>query len=292
MEVTVVGHGSLMSGRGLLFSGTLQVKDAFIVALKRCRRGFAKLSRYGDRFATDIEVQHFPLEGERVPLATSPSGDVETLALTVPLEDFLRLVKREGYRPDAMQRLVELAVAQKQPLAEFLCRLQTDVGDDVVAYRRQLFSLTGYTSPHYIPHPVRLTGDGAGLIFLAPGFEGTGAEEVVSVRQQTGIQEVMSICEAWRRKPNDDQVAYFLSCLLGGVHGVSVHDLLTSVSEEPGLVQLLQKRLLQELPDEMERFLAATSLPESIYRHTFGDHDARGRRSGLSTFLLSAQPKG
>ena len=43
MNVTVLGHGSLMSGRGLAFSGALQVNDAFVVALKHCTRGFPKL---------------------------------------------------------------------------------------------------------------------------------------------------------------------------------------------------------------------------------------------------------
>ena len=47
MDVTIIGHGSLMSGRGLSFSGTLHVREAFIVALAHCQRGFAKLSRYG-----------------------------------------------------------------------------------------------------------------------------------------------------------------------------------------------------------------------------------------------------
>ena len=139
MDITVIGHGSLMSGRGLAFSGTLQVKDAFIVALKRCRRGFAKLSRYGDRFATHIEAQQFPLEGWRVSPSTSPNDEVETLALTVSLEDFSRLVKREGYSPEAMQQLAELAREEKKLLADFLWGLQNDVGHDPVCLL--------YTSP-------------------------------------------------------------------------------------------------------------------------------------------------
>ena len=224
-----------MSGRGLTFSGTLQVKDAFIVALKHCRRGFAKLSRYGDRFATDIEAQQFPLEGERVSPSTAPNGEVETLALTVFLDDFSCLVKREGYSPEAMRQLTELAHKEKKPLADFLWGIQGDVGHDPVRYRRQLFALTGFTSPHYIPHPVRLAEVGYALIFLAPGFEGTGSDEVVSVRQQTKIPAVMNTSKTWRQKPNDDQLSYFLSCLLGGVHGVNVQDLLASVTDDPTL---------------------------------------------------------
>lgn len=278
-----------MSGRGLAFSGALQVKDAFIVALKHCRRGFAKLSRYGDRFATDLEVSQFPLEGGRVSPATAPNGEVETLALTVPLDDFSRLVKREGYKPEAMRRLAELALARERSLAEYLWELQTEAGCDRVAYRQRLFRLTAYTSPHYIPHPVRLVGGAYALIFLAPGFEGTGSDDVTSVRQQTGMREIMTTSETWRRKPNDDQLSYFLSCLLGGVHGISVHDLLKSVDEEPSLAALVRDRLTQERQREVERFVTVTHLPESLYRHAFGGVEERLTRSGLCAFLRPAR---
>jgi len=286
-DITVIGHGSLMSGRGLAFSGTLQVKDAFIVALKRCRRGFAKLSRYGDRFATDIETQQFPIEGRRVSLATPPNDEVETLALTVSFDDFLRLVKREGYSSEAMQQLAALADKENRSLADFLWGIHANVGYNPVMYRRQLFVLTGYTSPHYIPHPIRLTEGVYGLIFLAPGSEGTGSDDIVSVRQQTGIHAVMSMGETWKRKPNDDQLAYFLSCILGGVHGVNVQDLLESINEVPSLVCRLRERLTQELQEEVERFITVTNVPESVYRHTFGESEERLLRSGLHTFLLS-----
>jgi len=291
MDVTVIGHGSLMSGRGLAFSGTLHVKEAFIVALKNCTRGFAKLSRYGDRFATDIETPQFPLEGRRVASTTPTNGEVETLALTVSLEDFLRLVKREGYSPEVMQQLAEIANKENRTLADFLWQLQDDKGHDPVQYRRQLFTLTGYTSPHYIPHPVSLAPGGCGLIFLAPGFEGTGSDDIVSIRQQTGIQGVMNISETWKRKPNDDQLSYFLSCLLGGVHGVSVQDLLGSIHEEPSLAGLLRERLTRELHEEIARFMAVTNVPESVYRHTFGESEECFMRSGLRTFLLSGGPE-
>jgi hypothetical protein len=291
MDVTVLGHGSLMSGRGLAFSGALQVKEASIVALKNCTRGFAKLSRYGDRFATDVETQHFPIEGARVSLEAPTNSDVETLALTVPLADFLRLVKREGYTPEVMQQFAELAEKERQSLAEFLWHIQATSGNDPVLYRRQLCALTGYTSPHYIPHPVSFAHGGYGLIFLAPGFEGTGSDAVLSVRQQTGIRTVMSISETWRRKPNDDQLAYFLSCLLGGVHGVNVQDFLDSLHEVPSLAHRLCDQLTQELQEEVERFLSVTNVSESAYRRTFGEDGARLKRSGLHTFLLSEGAK-
>jgi hypothetical protein len=161
-----------------------------------------------------------------------------------------------------------------------------------VAYRRRLWELTGFTSSHYIPHPVQLAGGSRALIFVAPGFEGTGADEVISVRQETGIREMMNTCEAWRRKPNEDQLAYFLSCLLGGVHGIDVSDLLLSVKEEPSLAARLREGLNKGLAEELERFLLTTGLSHEDYRRTFSDPDAALGRSGLAEFLLSDQRNG
>jgi len=286
MEVTVIGHGSLMSGQGLSFSGTLQVKAAGIVALPGCVRGFAKLSRYGDRFATDVESHYWPLTGRPISPTTVPNGEVETLALTVSLEDFCRLVKREGYSPTAVHRLATAAQERGKSLANFLWQIHEEADHDRLVYRRQLWALTGFTSPHYIPHPVPLADGSCAVIFLAPGFEGTGADDVISVRQETGIQEVMDTCEAWQRKPNEDQLTYFLSCLLGGAHGVNVRDLLFPTHEDPSLIERLRERLMQSLVGEQDRFLAATSLSREQYQQAFGDADAALQRSGLAEFLF------
>ncbi|HEV8713590.1 MAG TPA: hypothetical protein VGX03_12280 [Candidatus Binatia bacterium] len=285
MDITVIGHGSLMSGLGLSSSGTFQVKHAGVVSLAGCRRGFAKLSRYGDRFATDLEVTQLPLEGGIVSPITPPCGAVEALALTVPLEDFSRLAKREGYSPTAVQRLAELTQAHGINLADLLWQVHAEARHDVVMYRRRLFALTGFTSPHYIPHPVRLVDAGYAVIFLAPGFEGTGADDVMSVRQETGIHSLMSTREAWRRKPNEDQLAYFLSCLLGGVHGIGMHDLLATISEEPTLATELISRLRQVMDKELERFLATIGLPPEDYHRSFGQPESALARSGLGDFL-------
>lgn len=285
MEVTVIGHGSLMSGRGLSFSGTLQVQAASIVALFGCMRGFAKLSRYGDRFATDVESLQWPVTGQFISPTIMPNGEVEALALTVPFEDFCRLVKREGYSPAAAQQLATEADARRQSLTDFLWSIDEEAAHDRVAYRRRLWELTGFTSPHYIPHPVRLADESCALIFLAPGTEGTGANDVIGVRQETGIQEIMNTSETWRRKPTEDQLAYFLSCMLGGVHGINVRDLLTPVREDVSLAQRLRGEILQHLLVEREQFLAVTGLSHEQYRHAFGEAEVALKRSGLADFL-------
>jgi len=285
MEVTVIGHGSLMSGRGLSFSGTFQIRTAHIVALDNCRRGFAKLSKYGDRFATDLELEQPALKGVIVSPQTAPDRRVEALGLRVSLEDCGRLVKREGYRPKAMLVLVEQARKHGLGVAEWLWQLAAEQAHDLAAYRRQLFLITGYTSPHYIPHPVRLAETGYALIFLAPGPLGTGTPDVVSIRQQTGINTILNTAETWRRKPNEDQTAYFLSCLLGGAHGINVRDFLVNVGDNRGLAEMLSQRIRPVLAEEVACFLQTTSLKPEQYMQAFGSPEAALHRSGLKGFL-------
>lgn len=287
MDVTVIGYGSLMSGRGLAASGRLRVQQASIVALPGCRRGFAKLSRYGDRFAMDLELERLPLRGYRIVPTAAPSSEVEALALTVSLADACRLAQREGYDPAVLQQLAQEAQAQGLTLAGFLWQLYSEAEYEVVPYRRRLFAITAFTSAHYIPHPVRLGDAETALVFLAPGFEGTGADEVISVRQRTGIRTVMRTEETWRRKPTEDQLTYFIDCLLGGRHGICVRDLLPAACTEPQLCAQLRAGLAAALVHEVDRFLAVTGLSWVQYQQAFGGVEDALVRSGLWELLQS-----
>ena len=290
MDVTLIGHGSLMSGRGLSRSGRLRVRCAGIVALRGCTRGFAKLSKYGDRLATDLELAHSALEADAVSPADQPDGRVEALGLRVSADDALRLVQREGYRPAAVQAVMERAEADGLNVAEWLWRLAAECGHEIAAYRGRLCALTGYTSPHYIPHPVRLRAGDSGLhdyalLFLAPGRHGTGSPDVTSVRERTGIDGLFTTDEAWRRKPNAGQLAYVVSCLLAGVHGIDVRDLLTGVAPQTDLARRLAEGIRAEADGEAACFLETTGLSPAAYVRAFGGGRGALRRSGLGGFL-------
>ena len=287
MEVTVIGHGSLMSGRGLSFSGTFQMRTAYIVALDHCRRGFAKLSKYGDRFATDLELEQPALEGAVVSPQTAPDGRVEALGLASRWKTVAAWSNEKGIGQRPMLTLVERAQKHGLGVAEWLWQLAAEQAHDLAAYRRRLFLMTDYTSPHYIPHPVRLAEAGYALIFLAPGPRGTGTPDVVSVRQQTGITTILNTTETWRRKPNEDQMAYFLSCLLGGAHGINVRDFLASVGENRDLAETLSQRIRSVLAEEVACFLQTTGLEPEPYTQAFGSPEAALRRGGLGDFLES-----
>ena len=286
-DVLVIGYGSLMSGLGLEPFGNLRVRGAARVALLNARRGFGKFSQHGDRFAMVLEADypHQPLEARALAPDAPPSEGPEGVLLLLQPSDLARLSDREGYSSGALQRLREEARLARQDLAEFLWALFVAAELNLAAFRQRLFKLVGYTSPHYIPHPVRLDASRVALTFLAPGREGSGSERVVPVRVRTGTTTLMTLPDAWRRKPNRTQLAYFLACLLGGAHGIAVHDLLEPLADERGLGLRIRGALGDELRHEVARFLTATGLDTSSYWQAFGPPTQALRRGGIEEFL-------
>lgn len=286
----MIGYGSLMSGFGLLNFGRLRVRAAARVALQNARRGFAKFSQHGDRFALALEPMRHdqPIEARTLPPDAPVSADLEGISLLVPPNDFGRLCDREGYSSGAVQRLRQEAAARREDLGAYLWAIFADAGHEIPAFRQELFKLVGYTSPHYVPHPVRLDGNRFAVTFLAPGREGSGSERVVPVRVRTGNDALLSAPEAWRRKPNQSQLQYFATCFLGGLHGIGVQDLLAPLAEERGLADRLRRIIAGEQPHELARFLDMTGLDHAAYWNAFGPPTQSLRRSGLEQFLRAA----
>src|SRR5436853_7254410 len=93
---TVIAYGSLMSGLGLASLAPLPVTDAYRVRLHGCRRGFGKLSQYGDRFAMVLE----PFTSETVIRATgvtdstpTTDGGIDAIALTLRVPELARVAQ-------------------------------------------------------------------------------------------------------------------------------------------------------------------------------------------------------
>jgi hypothetical protein len=286
-DVLVIGYGSLMSGLGLQPLGRLRVRAVARLALVNARRGFGKFSQHGDRFAMVLETAdpRQPLEARWLP-SDAPAGELpEGLGLVLQPNDLARLAEREGYSSGAIQRLRDEAARQKLGLAAFLWTQLEAASHDVVGFRQRLFRLVGYTSPHYVPHPVRLDGQRFGLTFVAPGREGSGSDRVVPVRARTGQLAVMSLTEAWHRKPNRTQLAYFTMCLLAGVHGIFIGDLLVALEADPSLRDRLRPLIAAEQRHELARFLDATGLDHTAYWQAFGPPTQALRRSSLEALL-------
>ncbi len=264
--ITVIGYGSLMSGLGLARFGTLAVTGIGRVRLHGCTRGFGKFSMYGDRFAMIVEATAptAPLRAETIAASNEDHTGVEALALTVALPEFIAIAAREGYASDACWALARQAEGAGRDLAQHLWALLEQAAFDQVAYRRVLFAATGYTSPHYIPHPVATDGAPA-IAFLAPGTEGSGADHVVPIRVQSTVTRVLSLPEVWRIKPNADQLDYITMCLLGEVHGVSLADVYGNLADNLPLLNRVRERVVEEAPTEPERFRAMLKLSAETY---------------------------
>ncbi|MBI1813991.1 MAG: hypothetical protein HYR72_03355 [Deltaproteobacteria bacterium] len=269
--LTLIAYGSLMSGFGLAHLGTLPVVAARPVRLHNCRRGFGKVSQYGDRLAMILEPvrANEPIGASYVDESRDERDGIDALALTISLDDFTRVAVREGYLADAIQTLAARARAAGQSVAEYLWQQLVANHFDRARYRRALFAAVEYTSPHYIPHPVALTGTEPALTFLAPGLEGSGSDGVTPVRVATGVTDCLSAVEAWRRKPNASQLDYFAMCLLAEVHHISLADVTNGLDAEPVLIERLRERLDRERGNEHARFRTALCLSEAAYTNAF-----------------------
>ncbi len=286
-DVAVIGYGSLMSGLGLLAFGRLRVSAAARVAVANARRGFGKFSQHGDRFAMVLEPirPDQPIEARTLAADAPPSGGAEGVGLWMRPNDLARLCDREGYSSGAIQRLRQEAAGRQQNVAALLWTLLEQAGFAIAPFRQRLFKLIGYTSPHYVPHPVRLDTDEYAITFLAPGREGSGSPTVVPVRVRTGNTELMSAPDVWQLKPNRTQLAYFTACLLGGLHGVGLQDLLAPLAPAAALSERLRAAIRTEQQQELARFLDMTGLDHTAYWQHFGPPTQSVRRSGLEGFM-------
>lgn len=255
-----------MSGLGLEREGSLPVIDARRVRLHNARRGFGKLSQYGDRYAMVLEPLQ-PGEPIRAELIGSAARDrvlPEAIALTVTAPQFARLAQREGYRADALLQHVG-----DGNVAAALWDLSARHRHDLASYRRALRDAISYASGHYIPHPL-LLGDAPALTFLAPGVEGSGDVAVVPIRVASGMTGSLSLAEAWQRKPNESQLEYFVMCLLAEEHGVSLADV-DDRDADPDLRERLHQQLERERPGERGRFRRALQLSDAAYASAFSE---------------------
>jgi hypothetical protein len=270
--VPLLGYGSLTSGLGLDSLRPLPAHRLGRVRLLNCRRGFGKPSQYGDRLAMVLEARHGDEPIRAAALTDGSSGEAapEALLLALSIQDLARVARREGYRPQAFLSLDEQARSEGTPLPDYLLALLVAAAFDVATYRRELVRRIGYTSPHYIPHPVPLDDGTVALTFLAPGSEGTGTPDIVPLRVASGSAALLSMAAAWRAKPNASQLEYLLMCLLGGVHNLSLADVCDAVENESDLQRRLAELAAPAFQAEPERFRAALCLDPQRYDRGFG----------------------
>ena len=273
---TLLAYGSLMSGLGLKSFGTLPVLDAARVRLTGCRRGFGKLSQYGDRFAMVLEpsAAGVPIACEPITTATPTADGIDALALTMHVPELARVAQREGYRAGALLTLAHAAETQDRGLGAHLWALLESVDLDVARYRRVLADAVAYTSPHYVPHPVA-TGSEPAITFVPPGAEGSGRDDVVPIRVQSAVTRLFTFREVWRVKPNPNQLDYAAMCVCAELHNLSLADILHDLPAYPPLADLLRARVREEAAAETAAFCEVLGVAAERYGERFPDTPRR-----------------
>lgn len=276
----MVAYGSLLSGYGILAKrrgggSRLIARDAFPVTLTNARRGLAKPSSHGHYLAMDLE----PITHSQPILAhTANANDLNgigVLGLEFDREWAPLIARREEYDPAKFVELVELADRAGQPLGRFLFAIAERTDFDLLAYRTALREMLDYTSHGYIFHPIPFSDGRVGIAAIGSGYEGSGDPALPSKRQEFGMDRLLGLSEALEVKSftldHDGQVGYFVECLLGGLHGLGVADLIEDLPHDDELALRVADRIRSTLPIERALFLEATSLDEERYRRAFSN---------------------
>jgi len=273
----VVGYGSLLSGYGMLAhrrggGSKLIARDAFPVMLRNARRGLAKPSSHGSYLAMDLE----PLQPNQPIVAEVASGGgdgIGAIGLVFDRQWAERLARREEYDSGKFLELLELSDRAHKPLGEFLLQIAEHTRFNLLAYRCALRDLLDYTSHGYIFHPVPLRDGRVAIAAIGSGFEGSGDPAVQSKRNEYGMDRLLGLDEALKvtrlNLDHEGQLGYFVECVLGGLHGLGIGDLVAGLSLGDDVENDFARRIEGAAPLEHELFLQATSMDETGYRKNF-----------------------
>jgi hypothetical protein len=282
--ILVVGYGSLLSGYGLMAErrggrSKLLARDAWPVIIENAARGLAKPSSHGQYLAMDLEPID-PTEPIKVRIARG-DGDphqVGGLLLEFDAEWAAKISTREEYDSDTFLRLLDMTERAGRPLAEYLLELAQNAAFNLDAYRRELCAILGYTSPGYIFHPIPLDDGRVAIAAIGSGFYSSGHDDVISKRREFNMEKLLTCGEALALThlplDREGQIGYFAECVLGGVHGVAVGDLMASFDADAEWAPDLARHFHRAAQGEHERFLRATALDERRYLDRFGDAPA------------------
>ncbi|HVA79821.1 MAG TPA: hypothetical protein VNF29_02740 [Candidatus Binataceae bacterium] len=281
-RLIVLGYGSLLSGYGLLAErrgglSRLIAIEAEPVMVANARRGLAKPSSHGSYLAMDIEPidRAQPIRARaQIGRVGDPANEFGALLLTFERGAAPALARREEYDPAAFERLLARADGAGAVLGEYLMRIAADTRFDLLEYRRVLRDLVRYTSPGYVFHPAPISDGRVAIVAIGSGFEGSGDAAVVSRRREFGIDRLHSLGSALGITSltidRPGQVGYYAECLMGGLHGLAVGDLMAGFDAAADWARELAGCIRIASAHESENFMAATSLDARRYRERFG----------------------
>jgi hypothetical protein len=238
--ILIIGYGSLMSRFGLDYNPSTQnisIFNPFIVRFQGIRNFNTKWGRYMDI------GKNFNFIGERVninELSYNLYGYFECLAYSIKYEDISKIARREGYPGNLIRKLKsKLEIyneenSQDLDLAEFLWTFypnegfKLDFSEKIQQYRKELGSFVDIdilSMGSYIPHPVKLMNE----------IENNKSYGLISIHTDIGAKgqdyniEDMTFSKAIR-SDNPPRDTYLQECILGGVHGIDMRDILNGIN--------------------------------------------------------------
>lgn len=237
--ILVIGYGSLMSRLGFdenPSTKNVEVINPFIVRFIGTRNFNTSTGHY-----MDIGKNFNPV-GVKVSINENDvlKNSFECLAYYIRDEDIQNIALREGYPLDLMHGInTKLSNFNKDSnqnlnIAEFLWTFYPDqerdlnYHDRIQMYRKKLdycIERDLLNVNRYIPHPVKVK-------YLQENRHVFG---LISIHTDIGAKKdfdenirLMTINQAIHSR-NPPRKTYFLECILGGVHGVNVRDLLAGM---------------------------------------------------------------
>jgi len=253
--ILIIGYGSLMSRFGIdrrQSTRNIDVFNPFIVRFK----GFRGFNTIKDHYM-DIGKNFNPV-GEQVNIneAIDESGKTfECLAYYIKDEDLHKIKKREDYPTELMDKIKKSLSNYNEKnnqdlnMATFLWTFypyqegKADNRSKILRYRKNLGSYVNsniINKSHYIPHPIKVKCQ-------------RNKFGLISIRTDIGAKKdfnnnirLMTISEAIHSE-SPPRKSYFLECILGGVHGINIRDLLSGLN-----------------PNDQEKYCTIKDLKEKI----------------------------
>ncbi len=270
---TLFVYGSLLSRTGLRQGPDVPTQGPpQMAAIGAAERGYCvRVAPEGPakaRVAAGLRPRTWPMGGViRSPQDPVDSTAVEGLVLQLAEGGWQAIAARTGCA-QILAGLEREAAGAGLRIEAFLWQLAMKVAD-FPRYQFQLYQQMRYWSPCYVPVPVHL-GKAVAVCFIPPTLE---LGQVAPAMRIPALSVAEAIAELGA---NNDQWEYHLGCVLGGLHGVDVRDLLRGQPPEYRLTP-------EEVQEELE---AATTAwfggDAAAMERTLGQQHRRLARSGLA----------
>ncbi len=270
VKTLIIGYGSLMSYFGInerMSTRNIEIFDPFITRFKGSR-GF---NTTGRRYM-DIG-KNFSPEGIQISVDDSideSKTTIECLAFYVEDRTLDKITQREGI-PITMMNGIRNSLNKynkrnsieegKKGISEFLWNFypEQDISansqERTYLYRKELGENIKYgilNRQSYAPHPVMVEckQENKVLFGLISIYTNIGAK-----KDYADYIGLMTFREAIQSE-NPPRELYFKDCILGGVHGINIRDILSGMGDINGEMEYYIKNLKEKIKDEWNKTLS------------------------------------